>query len=73
MATVTEHYAAHLAPIYLWMAGGMEAALTAGSTDLAAVLPGAGLAVDLGAGFGMHSIPLARGGYQVVAVDSSPT
>jgi SAM-dependent methyltransferase len=73
MATVTEHYASHLAPIYLWMAGGMEAALSAGSTDLASVLPGTGLAVDLGAGFGMHSIPMARGGYQVVAVDSSAT
>jgi SAM-dependent methyltransferase len=72
MATVTEHYAAHLAPIYLWMAGGMETALSAGSADLASVLPGAGLAVDLGAGFGMHSIPMARGGYQVIAVDSSP-
>jgi 2-polyprenyl-3-methyl-5-hydroxy-6-metoxy-1,4-benzoquinol methylase len=73
MATVTEHYAAHLAPIYLWMAGGMEAALNAGSADLASVLPGTGLAVDLGAGFGMHSIPLARGGYQVIAVDTSAT
>jgi 2-polyprenyl-3-methyl-5-hydroxy-6-metoxy-1,4-benzoquinol methylase len=73
MATVTEHYAAHLAPIYLWMAGGMEAALSAGSMDLASVLPGSGLAVDLGAGFGMHSIPMARGGYRVIAVDSSAT
>jgi SAM-dependent methyltransferase len=71
VATVTEHYGAHLAPIYLWMAGGMEAALSAGATDLAPLLPGSGLAVDLGAGFGMHSIPMARGGYQVIAVDSS--
>jgi 2-polyprenyl-3-methyl-5-hydroxy-6-metoxy-1,4-benzoquinol methylase len=73
MATVTDHYASHLAPIYLWMAGGMEAALSAGSADLASVLPGTGLAVDLGAGFGMHSIPMARGGYQVIAVDTSAT
>jgi len=71
MATVTEHYSSHLAPIYLWMAGGMEAALASGAQDLAAFLPGAGLAVDLGAGFGMHSIPLARGGYRVVAIDLS--
>ena len=71
MATVAEHYAAHLAPIYLWMAGGMDAALRVGSTDVASFLPGSGLAVDLGAGFGMHSIPLARGGYRVVAVDNS--
>jgi 2-polyprenyl-3-methyl-5-hydroxy-6-metoxy-1,4-benzoquinol methylase len=27
--------------------------------------------VDLGAGFGMHSIPLARAGYQVIALDFS--
>jgi SAM-dependent methyltransferase len=72
MATVAEHYAAHLAPIYVWMAGGMEAALKTGASDLADFLPGAGLAVDLGAGFGMHTIPLARAGYRVIAVDSSP-
>lgn len=30
-------------------------------------------AVDLGAGFGMHAIPLARRGYSVTAIDSSPT
>jgi 2-polyprenyl-3-methyl-5-hydroxy-6-metoxy-1,4-benzoquinol methylase len=71
MATVEAHYANHLAPIYLWMAGGMEAALQAGAADLAPWLPGTGLAVDLGAGFGMHSIPLARAGYNVVAIDSS--
>lgn len=71
MASVEAHYAEHLAPIYLWMAGGLEAALSAGSADLASVLPGDGRAVDLGAGFGMHSIPLARGGYEVTAVDSS--
>jgi SAM-dependent methyltransferase len=71
MATVEAHYANHLARIYLWMAGGMEAALQAGAADLAAWLPGTGVAVDLGAGFGMHSIPLARAGYDVVAIDSS--
>lgn len=71
MASVEAHYAAHLAPIYLWMAGGMEAALAAGTADLASILPGSGRAVDLGAGFGMHSIPLARAGYEVTAIDSS--
>jgi SAM-dependent methyltransferase len=30
----------------------------------------AGSAVDLGAGFGMHSVPLARRGYKVVAIDT---
>jgi 16S rRNA A1518/A1519 N6-dimethyltransferase RsmA/KsgA/DIM1 with predicted DNA glycosylase/AP lyase activity len=27
--------------------------------------------VDIGAGFGMHAIPLARGGGRVIAVESS--
>jgi SAM-dependent methyltransferase len=71
VATVAEHYASHLAPIYVWMAGGMEAALAAGAKDLASYLPGSGVAIDLGAGFGMHSIPMARAGYQVWAVDLS--
>jgi SAM-dependent methyltransferase len=72
MVTASEHYASHLAPIYLWMAGGMDAALRSGANDLADLMPGSGLAIDLGAGFGMHSIPLARAGLRVVAVDSSP-
>jgi len=71
MATVAEHYASHLAPIYVWMAGGMEAALAAGAQELVSYLPGTGLAVDLGAGLGMHSIPLAKGGHRVIAVDTS--
>lgn len=71
IARVSDHYASHLAPIYLWMSGGMEAALTAGAADMASFLPGTGLALDLGAGFGMHSIPMARAGYRVVAVDQS--
>jgi hypothetical protein len=53
------------------MAGGAEAALATGARDVAALVPGDGVAVDLGAGFGMHAIPLARGGYDVVALDTS--
>ena len=63
MSTVAEHYATHLSPIYLWMAGGPEVALQAGGAEIEALnLPLArGVTVfDLGAGFGMHSIPLAR-------------
>ncbi|HTY50882.1 MAG TPA: class I SAM-dependent methyltransferase [Steroidobacteraceae bacterium] len=71
MATVAAHYREVLAPAYLWMAGGIEAATANGAADLADVLPRAGLAVDLGAGFGMHSIPLARAGFEVIAVDTS--
>ena len=53
------------------MAGGVEAALAAGTQDVAALAPGDGLAIDLGAGFGMHAIPLARAGYDVLALDTS--
>jgi SAM-dependent methyltransferase len=75
MNTTLDHYATLLAPVYLWMSGGLEAALAQGTADVAAFSPAAGpsrLAVDLGAGFGMHAIPLARAGYRVLAVDSSP-
>ncbi len=74
MNEVADHYRQLLAPIYLWMAGGAESALVQGAADLAllGITPTSGTpAVDLGAGFGMHSIPLARLGYQVTAVDSS--
>lgn len=75
MATVAEHYESLLAPVYLWMAGGLEAAVARGEAEIDAICqhPSNGLsAVDLGAGFGMHSIPLARRGYSVVAIDTSP-
>lgn len=75
MATVAEHYESLLAPVYLWMAGGLEAAVARGEVEIDAICPNPsnGLsAIDLGAGFGMHSIPLARRGYSVVAIDTSP-
>jgi hypothetical protein len=74
MSSVNEHYASHLAPVYVWMAGGMDAAISRGRAEVDAVCPRpAGLqwAVDLGAGFGMHAIPLADIGYCVLAIDSS--
>lgn len=74
MPTVTEHYATHLGPIYVWMAGGPEAALQAGAAEVEALnlptAPGA-VVLDLGAGFGMHAIPLARRGARVTAIDTS--
>ena len=75
MASVEDHYSNLLAPIYLWMAGGIDAALAQGADDVAQYVPvrtDENVAIDLGAGFGMHSIPLARSAYTVTAIDSSP-
>jgi len=76
MLSVMEHYESHLAPVYVWMAGGIDSAITRGHAEVDAVCSrplGAKLAVDLGAGFGMHAIPLANLGYSVLAIDSSGT
>jgi SAM-dependent methyltransferase len=74
MTSVAEHYANHLGPVYVWMAGGFETALESGAEEIEALslplIPGA-VVLDLGAGFGMHSIPLARRGARVVAIDTS--
>jgi SAM-dependent methyltransferase len=74
MASVADHYRAHLAPVYAWMSGGFDAAIARGDTEIGAILPDlskGSRAVDLGCGFGMHSIPLARRGCSVLALDSS--
>lgn len=73
MAAVEEHYAKHLAPIYLWMSGGLTSALEAGAADIEVLdLPlKDAVVLDLGAGFGMHAIPLARRGARVTAIDMS--
>jgi 2-polyprenyl-3-methyl-5-hydroxy-6-metoxy-1,4-benzoquinol methylase len=74
MSTAAEHYEHHLGPIYVWMAGGAEAAPQVGDAEIEALnLPvtrGA-VVLDPGAGFGMHSNPLARRGARVTAIDSS--
>lgn len=74
MDAVRSHYANLLASVYSWMAGGAQAALARGEAELDALRltsRNGALAVDLGAGFGMHAIPLARRGFSVVALDSS--
>lgn len=74
MVTVVDHYANHLAPVYEWMVGDMNAALarSAAELDAAAISssPG-GAAIDLGAGIGLHALPLAQRGYDVIAIDSN--
>jgi SAM-dependent methyltransferase len=73
MATVTEHYDQHLGPVYSWMIGDMDAAIEANLEELRqlGLQPGdTGSALDLGAGPGLHAIPLARLGFSVVAWDT---
>ena len=39
MTTVAGHYKTHLAPVYLWMAGGFNAAVSRGEAEIEAILP----------------------------------
>src|SRR5208283_386637 len=70
---VSDHYEKLLGPIYAWMVGDLDVATECADAELASIgLPSgtSGNAVDLGAGFGMHSVTLARRGYKVVAIDN---
>jgi len=70
---VEDHYVNLLGPVYTWMVGDIDAALARSALELDEIpLPGrgGGIAIDLGAGFGLHAIPLARRGFSVVAMDS---
>jgi precorrin-6B methylase 2 len=72
MATVSEHYDKVLSDVYSWMAGGFETAIQRNVEFLIEhnLKPtGPGIAVDLGSGCGFQSIPLARAGYSVTAID----
>jgi 2-polyprenyl-3-methyl-5-hydroxy-6-metoxy-1,4-benzoquinol methylase len=72
MSTSAAHYATHLGPIYSWMLGDIDAAFARSAAEIDDLrLPEAnhGAAVDLGAGFGLHALPLARRGFRVTAID----
>ena len=71
--TAEVHYADLLGPVYTWMVGDVDAAFARGDSELGTLaLPSmqGATAVDLGAGFGLHAIPLARRGFSVLALDS---
>ena len=73
MKTSAAHYATHLGPIYSWMLGDIDAAFARSTAEIEDLeLPEAnhGAAVDLGAGLGLHALPLARRGFRVTAIDS---
>lgn len=68
------HYDDHLGDTYVWMCGGLEAAIRAGREELAAWgIPGrrGERVIDLGCGFGKHTIPLLEAGARVEAIDAS--
>ncbi len=70
------HYEQHLAAHYTWIYGGFDR--QRGNNEeffsLRGITPrGTGVAIDLGAGPGFQSVPLADAGFRVTAVDFSPT
>ena len=72
MANVEQHYDQVLSDVYSWMYGGYDAALAryADFFSSRGITPTrSGRAVDLGAGCGFQSIPLARLGFAVTAID----
>lgn len=73
MATAESHYETLLAPVYSWMLGDLDAAFAraAAEIDDLPLSAARGMAVDLGAGLGLHATALAERGYEVVAIDNS--
>ena len=74
MATVKKHYENHLAKYYSWMSGGKAQKLEEHRNffkDHNVAPCFSGVAVDLGAGSGFQSIPLAELGFRVIAIDLS--
>jgi SAM-dependent methyltransferase len=70
--SVKDHYDEFLAEQYLWMTGGFDRNAGEYRDFFArhAIRPArGGTAIDLGAGCGFASIPLAEAGFSVVAVD----
>jgi 2-polyprenyl-3-methyl-5-hydroxy-6-metoxy-1,4-benzoquinol methylase len=71
--SAVDHYNEHLGPLYLWMVGDLDAAFRRSDAELDVLhLPSriGAAALDLGAGFGLHALPLARRGFSVVAIDA---
>lgn len=75
MSCIRDHYENLLANHYSWLLGGFEVKEAENERFLAAheITPqGNRRAIDLGSGSGFQSIPLARAGFHVTAIDLSP-
>lgn len=75
MTAVEEHYDALLADVYSWTYGDAETVYARNLEffNTHGISPqSTKAAVDLGAGSGFQSIPLARLGFSVTAIDTSP-
>jgi hypothetical protein len=72
MSTAEIHYKTHLGPVYSWMLGDLDAAFARAAAEIDDLPSPAtrGVAVDLGAGLGLHALSLAKRGFQVVAIDT---
>ena len=74
MADAKTHYDNFLATFYSWMLGGFDRKLADNRTffhDHGIQSELSGVALDLGAGCGFQSIPLAEAGFKVIAIDTS--
>ena len=72
MPTVKEHYDNVLSDVYIWMFDGFDNGLDKNVDFFRQHKIGparSGVAVDLGSGCGFQSIPLARAGFSVTAID----
>jgi SAM-dependent methyltransferase len=70
--TVKEHYDNHLGDFYSWMMGDFQTKTNEFKsllTDNFIIPTSNKIAIDLGAGHGLQSIPLAEIGFQVLAID----
>lgn len=72
MASVKEHYSTLLSDVYTWLYGGFEENRNRNAAFFKQknIIPEkSGRAVDLGAGSGFQSIPLAEAGFSVLSMD----
>ncbi len=74
MTSVEEHYDKLLAPYYSWIFGGSDLKIEEYRkffSDHGIRPASSAVAVDLGAGSGFQSIPLAESGFNVIALDTN--